>query len=201
MKPDASLLLQMQLALMGIVLVTGLFYLWRSLCRIEDKVTRLTSLVSNQDSQTHKFGSVSGGASGNVEDFRSVPLNFADADSAAEELMKQVFGDTEEVVLIHSSNLHQQTTSGSGQVVIEDATPIAEPEREPEREPEPEREREREADPEPSEADTDVSNPLSKSKLNKMTPEQLKELATQRGLSTEGNKRSLIDRLLGLTKD
>jgi hypothetical protein len=191
MKPDASLLLQMQLALMGIVLVTGLFYLWRSLCRIEDKVTRLTSLVSNQDSQTHKFGSVSGGASGNVEDFRSVPLNFADADSAAEELMKQVFGDTEEVVLIHSSNLHQQTTSGSGQVVIEDATPIAEPERE----------REREADPEPSEADTDVSNPLSKSKLNKMTPEQLKELATQRGLSTEGNKRSLIDRLLGLTKD
>jgi hypothetical protein len=105
--------------------------------------------------------------------------------------MKQVFGDTEEVVLIHSSNLHQQTTSGSGQVVIEDATPIAEPEPE----------REREADPEPSEADTDVSNPLSKSKLNKMTPEQLKELATQRGLSTEGNKRSLIDRLLGLTKD
>ena len=44
-------------------------------------------------------------------------------------------------------------------------------------------------------------NPLSKTKLSKMSPDDLKNLCIQRGLSGEGTKKILIDRLLGITRD
>jgi len=103
---DSSLILHMQIALVGIVLVTGLFYLWRSICRIEDKVTRLSLKVGNMSlsqptsggagtacfggpcCQTPGMGMFSGNDGG--------PLNFADADAHAKEIMKQLFGGAED---------------------------------------------------------------------------------------------------------
>jgi hypothetical protein len=50
------------------------------------------------------------------------------------------------------------------------------------------------ADETPSVASTGA---LTKTKLNKMSQNLLKELCTQRGLSSEGTKTVLIDRILG----
>lgn len=182
---DSSLILQMQLALIGIVLVTGLFYLWRSLCRIEDKVSRLTLKVSQC------CGTGGGGRDAcpippfkqfkgeEMGDFRVKPMNLADADAHAQELMKEVFGE-EPVVM--------------AAVVTEETVEVPAPKI-------PETNVIVEEDPAPSEAETENTNPLSKNKLNKMTPDELKNLCVQRGLSGEGNKKILVDRLLGITRD
>jgi SAP domain len=233
MLADSSLLLQMQLALIGIVLVTGLFYLWRLLCRIEDKVIRLSAKVSNScasgggccggaaaagmaayanGGSNYKLGgSSAGGGGGPIDtDFRIRPLNFADADIRAEQLMKEVFGEdvdvAETITIIENeaaaAEANVMAAGGAGigagagtgpetvEVVILTQAPAPKiPETSviiDEIEPEPEAEN---------------TNPLSKQKLNKMSPDDLKNLCVQRGLSGEGNKKTLIDRLLGITRD
>lgn len=182
---DSSLILQMQLALIGIVLVTGLFYLWRSLCRIEDKVSRLTLKVSQccgaggaggrEGCPIPPFKQFKGEEMG---DFRVKPMNLADADAHAQELMKEVFG--EEPVMMAA--VVTETVEVPAPKIPETNVIIEE-------------------DPAPSEAETENTNPLSKNKLNKMTPEELKNLCVQRGLSGEGSKKVLVDRLLGITRD
>ena len=182
---DSSLILQMQLALIGIVLVTGLFYLWRSLCRIEDKVSRVALKVSQC------CGTGGGGGSCPIPpfkqfkqeevDFRMKPMNLADADAHAQQLMKEVFGEEPEVVVaaVITETVPEEVPAPK----IPETNVIVEEE------------------PEPSEAETENTNPLSKNKLNKMTPDELKNLCVQRGLSGEGNKKTLVDRLLGITRD
>lgn len=178
---DSSLILQMQLALIGIVLVTGLFYLWRSLCRIEDKVSRVALKVSQC------CGNTGGGCpippfkqfKSDEVDFRVKPMNLADADAHAQELMKEVFGEEPEVVV--AEEVPEEVPAPK----IPETNVIVEEEPEPA----------------PSEAETENTNPLSKNKLNKMTPDELKNLCIQRGLSGEGNKKTLVDRLLGITRD
>lgn len=181
---DSSLILQMQLALIGIVLVTGLFYLWRSLCRIEDKVSRLTLKVSQcggAGRETCPIPPFKQFKGEEMDDFRVKPMNLADADAHAQELMKEVFGDEPVVmaaVVTETVDIPEVSTPKIPEtnVIIEE-------------------------DPAPSEAETETTNPLSKNKLNKMTPDELKNLCIQRGLSGEGNKKTLVDRLLGITRD
>ena len=52
-----------------------------------------------------------------------------------------------------------------------------------------------------SEAETDAANPLSKARLKRMNVERLKELCMDRGMSVDGTKQQLIDRILGLSRD
>ena len=40
-KPDSTLLIQIQLALIGIVVVVGLFYLWRIIVRLEERISKV----------------------------------------------------------------------------------------------------------------------------------------------------------------
>lgn len=179
---DSSLILQMQLALIGIVLVTGLFYLWRSLCRIEDKVSRVALKVSQC------CGSNGGGGSCPIppfkqynkideNDFRVKPMNLADADAHAQQLMKEVFGEEPNIVVVEvTEDAPLAPKIPETSVIVEEETA-------------------------PSEAETENTNPLSKNKLNKMTPDELKHLCVQRGLSGEGTKKTLVDRLLGITRD
>ena len=47
----------------------------------------------------------------------------------------------------------------------------------------------------------ELSNPLSKSKLTKMHLEELQKLCADRGLSAEGYKADLINRLLGIARE
>ena len=196
MLADSSLLLQMQLALIGIVLVTGLFYLWRSICRIEDKVTRLAVKINNNGNfcpcpmpgqgmgmeQCHMPGPISGAvsvSSHSKDDFRVNPVNFADANLQAQEIMKEVFGEDDDVLSVKIPNttviVEEQAKKNDASAQVDQEVV--------------------------SEADTETANPLSKNKLNKMTPEDLKNLCLQRGLFGEGSKKVLVDRLLGITRD
>jgi hypothetical protein len=50
-------------------------------------------------------------------------------------------------------------------------------------------------------SEEDDVNPISKSKLLQMKIEKLRKLCKDRGLSTEGLKPQLIERLLGLTRE
>lgn len=237
MLADSSLLLQMQLALIGIVLVTGLFYLWRSICRIEDKVTRISMKLSSAGGCSYDAAPQqlkTAGGSGVfapqpasqtvVQDFRVTPMNFADADSHAEELMKQVFGDEEDAEEAASAAMAEAMDADPEIVVVIPAAVAKTPKNKITILEQEEAELEPEittveipptiigaaatapyAAPPPevaeSEADTEGTNPLSKSKLNKMNAEELKNLCTQRGLSGEGSKKILVDRLLGISRD
>lgn len=75
---DTSLILQMQLAIMGIVLVFGLFYLWRSTSRLEEKIDVLAQRI--QGITSCKCPSVANN-----------DITTIDAEEA-EEFMKHVFG-------------------------------------------------------------------------------------------------------------
>lgn len=165
---DTTLLGNIQMAMIGIVLVAGLFYVWRSICRLEEKVDRL---MTSMATPSKMCSSPSG----------SCPLpdtiKFGDSDAAAEAFMKQVFGGDDDFMVFSSMPTDSEK---SGVHVEEVATPVEEA---------------------PSETDTDHSNPLSKSKLRSMNLAALKTLCKERGLSEEGSKNVLVDRLLGLTRD
>jgi len=45
-KPDSTLLIQIQLALIGIVVVAGLFYLWRIIMRLEERIAKVACKCS-----------------------------------------------------------------------------------------------------------------------------------------------------------
>jgi hypothetical protein len=171
-----SLISQIQIALIGIVVVLGLFFVWRILHRLEDKVDRMLESLSSRPatclpgSNTCAFGD-------------AIPMP-EDAD-AAEEFMRSVFGGGP---LFRMETEAEPAAPANEGVVIEElppatATVLEEAER-------------------ASEADTDATtNPLSRSKLKKMNADTLKELCRERGLSTEGSKAVLTDRLLGLIRD
>jgi ABC-type nickel/cobalt efflux system permease component RcnA len=165
---DNSLLMQIQLAAIGIVMVLGMFYLWRSLARLEDKVHQLLR------EPRRPFAS--------KED---LPVNMAEADATAEMFMKQVFGESAEAppfMMFMDSPPSEETCVNPSRSVIEEVEPEEPEEHE-------------------SEAGTDAANPLSKSKLKRMNVDTLKSLCVERGLSSEGSKNVLIDRLLGLSRD
>lgn len=84
MLSSESLLINIQLAIMGIVVVAGLFYLWRMICRVEKKVddfieSYIQSVISNPP--PHQKEEPSEPMGGNT-----VILNDAD------EFMNEVFG-------------------------------------------------------------------------------------------------------------
>lgn len=160
---DTSLIMQIQLAIMGIVLVGGLFYLWRSCCRMEEKIDVLAAQV--QSVACICPVSKKETASVNPED--------------AEEFMKKVFGSDDASDPAFMMFASAPPEEPANKPIIEE---IVDEDHE-------------------SEAETDTSNPLSKSKLKRMNVDTLKEMCLERGLSTEGSKNVLMNRLLGLERD
>lgn len=186
-----ALISQIQLALIGIVVVFGLFFVWRSLHRMEDKLDRFLDGVSKggsclPGSNTCAFG-------WNGED---MPLPDDADEAAAEEFMRTVFGAAPGGPVMFSAPTN---SSAKDPVVIEEIAAPAEELHPPQHVPASLQEHVMEDH--GSEADTDLMNPLSKSKLKKMNLDTLKELCKERGLSTEGSKSVLTDRLLGLVRD
>lgn len=186
-----ALISQIQLALIGIVVVFGLFYVWRSLHRMEDKLDRFLDTIAKSGGGMCLPGSNTCAFGWNGED---IPLP-EDADDAAEEFMRTVFGTGHGGVVFSAGDAHGPSVPQKEPIVIEELSPAA---------------GEEVAQPEApldatmdhvSEADTDTMNPLSKSKLKRMNLETLKDLCRERGLSVEGSKSVLTDRLLGLVRD
>lgn len=164
MSSSDTLITQVQLALIGVILVTGLFFMWRAVCRIEEKIDSLKA--------THNGAGVC--SYDQVSDEQ--------ANAVAQKMMYDVFGgaacDEDTFVYNEDTPVVQMDDNEDDAQPQEIITP--------------------EPVEEASEADT---NPLSKSKLKKMSIEELKELCRQRQLPTDGAKPVLVDRVLGLTRE
>ena len=252
-KPDSTLLIQIQIALLGIVMIAGLFYLWRIILRLEE---RIDNLCKNNICQN------------GMPPFQ-IPPQFADENSQddiaiAQELMQQVFGGIgssvgvggvggiggvgggpniieQPTMMMFSTTLPMQIPNPSDilskKCVVEEI-PTSEPTTvdvvEPETISHPslntgtiptvgihnethyvknentenagntKTEIEHiieEIDNSTNISEEDDGNPISKTKLNQMKIEKLRKLCKDRGISTEGVKTQLIDRLLGLTRE
>lgn len=171
---DTQVMITMQLALIGIVLIAGLYLVWKALGRIEEKVDLLLL-----DKQTHTL--FSGKPVVEKESIQQMmdPRNLT-TDTLMQSIFKEDLGDapTQDGFVIFSTPFTtvddvQTQNELSKDVVIEDVTNPA---------------------PEPSETMTTPT--LSKSKLHKMNLDKLKELCEERQLSSEGTKQQLIERLL-----
>jgi hypothetical protein len=239
-KPDGTLLIQIQIALLGIVMIAGLFYLWRIILRLEE---RIDSLCKNNTCQA------------GIPPFQ-IPPQFADENSQddiaiAQELMQQVFGgggngiDQPPTMMMFSTTLPMQVQpvsdnsqsstkciveeivadkvadkvinqsgygSGSGSdsgstkvsetvtkhthandtlnINTEHISKSTEIDNMIE-----------EIDNSTNISEEEDGNPISKTKLNQMKIEKLRKLCKDRGISAEGLKTQLIDRLLGLTRE
>jgi hypothetical protein len=158
------LLVNIQLAIMGIVVVAGLFYLWRMICRVERKVDDFID-----DMRSHDFFSSSepvakvvsyGGGEKTQEEYADEPEEDAD------DFMKEVFGENVAATVVISSQPSFNNNASVNVVEIEE-----------------------------SDAGESTST-LSKSKVKRMSVEALREMCKERGLSTEGTKAALQERLL-----
>jgi hypothetical protein len=252
-KPDGTLLIQIQIALLGIVMIAGLFYLWRIILRLEE---RIDSLCKNNTCQA------------GIPPFQ-IPPQFADENSQddiaiAQELMQQVFGGggngidqpptmmmfsttlpmqvpsvsensfastpkkcvVEEIPTVEPNNVSEQASEQASEQVSEYNTvndqipsnvsstnnvrihfethtvnqPVSQPESKVNTNIEIESLIE-EIDNSTNISEEDDGNPISKTKLNQMKIEKLRKLCKDRGISAEGLKTQLIDRLLGLTRE
>lgn len=184
-----TLISQIQIALIGIVVVIGLFFVWRTMSRLEEKIDMLASQVSKGPSCLPGSNTCAMGWD-NADDMM-VP---DDADAAAEEFMRTVFGGSPSMTYQTSDDDKEKKTT-----VIEEL-PVANDEDVPSTSHAVETVDVAHED-HMSEADTDAMNPLSKSKLRKMNLDTLKDLCRERGMSAEGSKQVLTDRLLGLTRE
>lgn len=195
---EPTFIIQVQMAIIGVILVTGLFYIWRTVCRIEEKIDRDRCVCPfpadknpNFPPQTCEIRTNSS-ASGGVEDEEGFELA-----TTPEEIMKSVFGDV--FVLGGMMGAGSAVNAGS-RIQVTEITDQPDNDNE-EEEPVVVKESSNadvdddvDADETPSVASTGA---LTKTKLNKMSQNLLKELCTQRGLSSEGTKTVLIDRILG----
>ena len=203
-KSDSTLLIQIQLALIGIVVVVGLFYLWRIITRLEERVNKSLCKCNNNSNKI------------NLNDDKHLPSiisklqtdlkdneNNMEELQNAEELMKQVFGNDIELnqptmMMFSMESLNKMPEQRSTIIVeeIKDSQDINQENNE---------ENNSNNDNSDSETNDDTisldTNPMSKSKLAQMKIEKLRALCKARNLSTEGLKPQLIERLLGLTRE
>lgn len=179
-----SLLINIQLAIMGVVLVAGLFYLWRMICKVDKKIDDYIEQSASVVAQHHSSHDAS----------EYCPFEGAkcvdDMDiKAADDFMKEVFGSVQPSIIISSSSspVTSQTTTAptitqSPNVEIEeDTTNIKET---------------------LSEAETNVTlTHLTKTKIKRMSVEALKDVCKEKGLSTDGTKSLLQERILATIDD
>jgi hypothetical protein len=219
----SSLLIQIQIAIVGVLIVLGIFFMWRAVNRIEQRL-RIVEINQKTLSQCHDNPSLNiktGGhpiscsmASGvclrpNVDQHISTfstakAEEFSEIDDFADEMVK-VFGhdddEFDEEVDEDSDSDSKKATTTAKNIVI---TPIVS---------EPVVTNKVDVktnlvDAKPtlvdevlSEADTEPGNPLSKSKLKAMSVDKLKSICTHHNLSVEGSKNVLVSRILGEIRD
>lgn len=211
---DISLIQQIQMALIGIVVVAGMFYLWRSICRLEDKVDKLQAKINSQNAVCMKpkvqSGSGISSVAGSVMEQNKQNIAYPVNMNIEDLFMKEVFGDDDndqEPIIMVSSK--PTDISNTGDIKVEDVEETDKTEEKLEEQTsiedsiveETKREEFNFEENDDAESNADSINPLSKSKLKKMNLDSLKELCRQRGLSSDGSKSILIDRIIGLTRE
>jgi hypothetical protein len=221
MKIDTSLLIQVQLAIVGILLIIGLFYIWRTVLRVEARLEKSLAKLSVTMASC-KCPAPVGNARTQPESISSsssfpfvLPPKFQEQSSSqdddlanAQELMQQVFGggvpNMEPSVMMFSVSVNDSDSLPASACVVEELS---------ETEAEVEELTKKLETPVQSEGvindgedDDEVSistdtNPFSKSKLALMKVEKLRALCEERDLSSEGTKTQLIERILGVSRE
>ncbi len=168
--PDLSNLFNFQLAIIGIVLVAGLFYLWRMIARVEARMDELAlamqHLTLNQSAATSMRAS---------ETQSPIHITPSTTDQEAEEFMNEVFGSVgKESIYIPTFTTLVTEEEPTSNVQIEEihSSPDAPP------------------------STITEDAPLSKTKLQKMSLDGLKKIAREKLLSSEGTRADLIKRIL-----
>ena len=231
MVTGSSLLVQIQIAFIGIVVVLGTFYIWRMISRLEERVeklalncscgpksqqnqscaSRMTSSYPEEDEYADEMMRVYG----NIQD-RGLQHQFIIPDMGLDDKFETM---TNGVVISQYNNnddddeQFEEYFAQSRQQRKEPLTNDTEAETEADTEAETEAYTEADTTLEVSpviesydvdnfsEAETETENPLSKSKLKRMSADKLKELCKDRSLPIDGSKALLIDRILGITRN
>jgi hypothetical protein len=249
---NIQLLLQIQIALVGIILVAGLFFLWKATTRVDEKLDLLAfqikkhimSVAQNNASPSpgDNFANfidnmmAAGGLPTHVppeilakqaqaqqaEQVNQYNRSFVkpndnnvnsvndvndddsdDSDDDEDEVLNS--GATTFVLFTSQQPQFQRHQQFSEEPKIEDITEesqvqsqASKPEIKPVSKPKSVDDSE---ETESSDHKKELTNPLSKSKLQLMKVEDLKQLCSDRGLSTDGHKPDLINRLLGISRD
>ena len=214
---DNALVFNIQLALLGIIMVVGVFYNWRALSRIEERMDNLARTVS-------AGAGLHGGAGAGAGMYNDGPVSDEEAEMA-EAFMQNVFGNV-------AYNAPSVAAAGGGvsgaTVVVEEAAP----------EPAPKPIAAPVAAPKPvavaapvvapvaaapvaaatvaaatddvvaaallaknDDSGTEDSTVISKTRLRKMNAESLREICMSHGLPSDGTRVLLIDRLMEFLYD
>jgi hypothetical protein len=193
---DTQFVITFQLALIGIVLIGGLFLIWKAITRIEEKVDMI---ILQQDAKAlHNFkiqmdnSGLSSIQSCDKSKNECCPLNMMKSDKVMQELFKDATDENKPPIAIITSleSFVVQTPFSApdeddqyndNSVLIEDVSNI------------------QNDDKAMSEVSEYVSGGvLSKTKLRQMNLEKIKLLCEEKGISSDGTKNSLIEKLIQL---
>ena len=198
---NIHLLLQIQIALIGIILVAGLFFLWKALTRVDEKID-LFAL------QFKKFLATPPPPPPHPQHPQHLQQTLRSQQQFLNPFM-QVFDQmmNGENIKIHSEDLEEEDDDEESEEESEAESDAEAAEADEADEADDDEDAEESevvqtiTNEEESEENKKLSNPLSKGKLHAMRLEDLKVLCSDRHLSTEGHKPDLINRLLGISRD
>jgi hypothetical protein len=192
MTRDPMLLVSIQVALLGVVMVAGFFYLWRSLSRMEKQLNELASRECNSINDTMCMPAPAASSGARVHSYAPEYIkNDMDDDSCYDEdedAMDACFGAMPIQSLMDDAAAAFMMFRGIHENAEEKEGPLLE-EIEEQHAPAPKH------DGESSIAETEPGE-FSKSKLKKMNMDTLRDLCSSRGLPTDGVKATLVDRIL-----
>lgn len=184
---DAQILTSIQIAIVGVVVVIGMFLIWRSLNKLHEKVEKLACDCA----ATKQNGGATSPRSPGAQQAYDDEEEFTEED---EQLMNAIFEGSDPLQNQAAFMLFSPFTNGgeakapsAPQVQIEEVQEHAIPQ-----EPHESHDRRRASD----DGTIDTTVGLSKTKLKKLTVDALKDLLQAKGLSTEGTKNQMVDRLL-----
>ena len=187
--PDTQILSVIQIALIGILVVIGLFLLWRKIHRLEEKIQILLSASStadvtpcfmprcHDDDHNHEHNH----SNEREDEHEDIHAQAHEAQQSHEKMMNEIFEET-----------FQSDPSGAFMVFSPYAQPtttVRNVTEEPKIESIPHMEVDHE-----SEAPTEKG--IGKTKFIRMNVEGLRDILMNHGLSPEGTKNKLIDRIL-----
>lgn len=183
---DPQFLMTFQLAFNGIVLIVGLFFVWKGLTRVEEKIDMVLLEQQNKSLAPFKLQLDNSGIHMN-----NVPSNecidqMMDNDSrmcklfgSEPEEKEDILNNTEFVMFttpftVPDGGDHEETPNNIQEITtkVEDVRETA-----------------------PSEV-SDIHGPISRNKLRHLNLEKLRHLCEERGISSEGTKNTLIERIL-----
>lgn len=186
---DPQFVITFQLALIGVVLIAGLFLVWKAISRIEEKVDMILIQQEAKAMGGFKLQLDNQGLSMQpCEDKKQCcPMEMMMSDP----LMQKLFQEQQEEegasaeegeFMIFTANTPFHVADGEDHVDPPSVTVEEVPQKH---------------DPAPSEV-SEAMGTLSRNKLRQMNLDKIKAICEEKGISSEGTKNQLIDRILQL---